>query len=157
MKITAHINSNAEITAFVSQHKPDTTGYLIGNGATLLGYTGKCTVEDLLSLVANKDNNFVHVKISAPAHSKTPTAVNAIVEMARELEQHVYGFQVVDDILGSFPAGMVAGLIIHERTASGWKVPHGHLIAIPRVVTTEHAKIYIHQLDVMRLLAGIRG
>ena len=159
MRIIAKTVSATDISAFLSQHKPGTIGYLLGGGSKLLGYTGKITVEDLLNITASPEHagkQFVHIKISAAGFTEIPTAVDQIAEIALEIEQYIYGYQVQDDILGSFNAGMIAGLIFHEQTARGGKVPHGHLIVIPRVVTKETGIVFFHQLDAKRLLKALK-
>ena len=159
MRIIAKTVSATGISVFFAQHKPETVGYLLGEGAKLLSYTGEIAVEDFLRITASPehaDKQFVHVKISAAGFTEIPTAVDQIVEIALEVEQHIYGYQVQEGILGSYQAGMIAGIIFHEQTARGGKVPHGHLIVVPRVVTKQNGQVFFHQLDAKRLLKALK-
>lgn len=159
MRINHKINTAEEISTFLLQHQKDISAYMLGEGSKLLGCLGECTAEDLYNLIANPDHatkEFVHIKLATDAGTEIPTAVEAILEQVEQIENFIYGFQVQGDILGSFRAGMIAGIIFHAQTAIGRKTPHGHLIVIPRVVTTDGEKIYTHQLDVKRLLKSIK-
>jgi len=160
MKITAKSTTAKELTEFISQHAPGTKCYLFGTGASLLGFTGGCTIEDFLTLTGNPDiaeKLFVHVIISAEENSDAQTTIDLIVEQIAEIERHVYGFQVKNEVLGSFPAGMIGGVILHSNTLSGKNIPHGHLFVIPRVVISENSENYFLQLDTNRLLKSIKG
>ncbi len=159
MRIIAKPATATEISAFLSQHKPGTIGYLLGEGSKLLGYTGEITVEDFLGVTCNPEHaakEFIHIKISAKSFTEIPTALNEITESAEAVERCTYGYQVQDDILGSFRAGMIAGLFFHAQTARGGKTPHGHLIVVPRVVSKENGQVFFHQLDAKRLLKALK-
>ena len=162
MKISAKTITASQATTFLAQHRHQTPGYLIGKGTALLGYNGESSVEDFLNILANPgfaNRELVHVKIAAQVNGDVATATQEIAADALEIEKsYVHGFAVRDDMLRSIPAGMIAGLILHEQTAMGSKRPHGHLLVFPVVLIQDtDDKIFFHQLDNRRLIVGVRG
>ena len=189
MRINHKIQTAEEISTFLIQHKQNISAYMLGEGSKLLGCRGVCSAEDLYDMTANPDHTgrqFVHIKIATKPNIEVSEAVEAILEQIESIEQHIYGYQVKDNVLGSFKAGMLAGLIFHGSTkneqavqqqidelnkkrseenngepfrllAPGKKTAHGHLIVIPLVAIHDGKNIFPLQLDTKRLLKAFKG